>query len=618
MSQTEKNILDMQKEEYAQLAELVMKLQQNPNDERAFEALYKKTYQRVLYTARHLVNDEEAALDVAQEVYITLFRHLAQIREPRAIIKWLHQTTASKARDMRTRAAAQKETLLAEEQAHVFTEIAEDRTDFVPHEQLDAVSTQQLIGQMLRELPEEQSQTLIYRFAEGLPIAEIAELMGCTVSTVKSRIKYGKQKMETQVTDLEKKGIKLYSFSLPMLFAALRSLLFQQGALPAERAGALLGRIEGALGISAAAAGTAQAAAASSAAAQAGAGAPSAAAAGAAQTAAAAGAAGAKAGGSIMLKVVAGMLAASAIAGGSYAIPKALQQNPPQQTPVITEQQEIIEPQEDTRTPEQRAMQTQYDQADAYLDVINSLTEQYGERWVVSENTQTGSQAYGGLLLAQRIDFDADGVDELLCAYNSGEVNEYGNSTSCRFAVYGWDGQRAYRLTEQELGLSNIGNNSGDIFGSISLHLVQQSDDPKTYIYFEKMPDLEYQYSYLQTLTDGVWTPVFGYTLHYVLPGDFTSSPSAYDEVTDTSVDFSQAVDRCNTLKTSGNRIELSQFYPNNSQLPEDPAVLAGELEAEMEQIKTQLGDVFREKEPADAAAALPADGQLPEETPAQ
>lgn len=319
-----------------------------------------------------------------------------------------------------------------------------------------------------------------------------------------------------------------------------------------------------------------------------------------------------------MLKVVAGMLAASAIAGGSYAIPKALQQNPPQQTPVITEQQEIIEPQEDTRTPEQRAMQTQYDQADAYLDVINSLTEQYGERWVVSENTQTGSQAYGGLLLAQRIDFDADGVDELLCAYNSGEVNEYGNSTSCRFAVYGWDGQQAYRLTEQELGLSNIGNNSGDIFGSISLHLVQQSDDPKTYIYFEKIPNLEYQYSYLQTLTDGVWTPVFGYTLRYVLPGDFTSSPSAYDEVTDTSVDFSQAVDRCNTLKTSGNRIELSQFYPNNSQLPEDPAILADELEAEMEQIKTQLGDVFHEKEPADAAAALPADGQLPEETPAQ
>lgn len=127
---------------------------------------------------------------------------------------------------MRERASAQNETLLqSEEQEYVFTNTAEHRADFVPHEQLDARATREIISEMLTELPVEQSRTLVYRFVEGLPIAEIAEIMDCTVSTVKSRLKYGKAKIEEQVTAMEKKGIKLYSTSIPMLLACLRGLL---------------------------------------------------------------------------------------------------------------------------------------------------------------------------------------------------------------------------------------------------------------------------------------------------------------------------------------------------------------------------------------------------------
>ena len=581
MKQTEENVLDTQREEYEQLAELIIRLQHNANDERAFEELYQKTYPRVLFTARGLVNDEETALDLVQEVYITFFKSLSKIREPRAIIKWLHLTTASKAKDMRTKASAQKETLLSEEQAHLFSETMENRTDYVPHKKIDAIDTQQIIDNMLRNLPEEQSQTLIYRFVEGLPIAEIAELMGCTVSTIKSRIKYGKQKIEVQVTDLEKKGIKLYSFSLPMLVAGLRSLLLQRGSLSTQSAEDLLGKIENTLGLTAMAAGVTQAAAgiqtastSSSVASQ--------------SVTAAAGAASAKAGSSVLIKTISGILAASAIVGGTYTISHLTSQEPAAIQSDAVRQEEAPE---DTRTPEQIALQNQYDQAHAYLDVINSLQAEYGTRYVAAQNTNTGFLSYAGLIIAERLDFDADGTEELLCVYSDGAVNQYGNSLRCWFAVYSWDGQQALRLTEQELGISDSGNNSGDIFGRIFFYIVQQPDDPKTYMYFEETPTLEYTYAHLQTLKDGVWTPVFDYTFHFTMPPDF-GEPSAYDAVTDSTLPFDQTYNQCNMLRQSGTRIELSNVDPDSA--PQAPEATISALQNEMEQAKTQLGDAFQ------------------------
>ena len=570
------NVLDTMKEEYGQLAELVMRLQHNPKDESAFAQLYEKTYQHVLFTARKLVNDEETAVDITQEVYITLFRNIQQIEKPQAIVKWLLMVARSKAKDVRMKASAQKEELVSEEQDFVFANEQEHRTAFLPHAQLDDMATRQIIGQILKELPEEQSQTLIYRFVEGLQLQEIAELMGCTVSTVKSRIKYGKQKVEVQVTDLEKKGIKLYSFSLPMFIGCLRAMLFEKGSLPAADMSALLERIEHALGLTAAAAGAAQAAGAQSAAQ----------AAGTSQAAStAAGTAGAKAGSSVAVKVIAGVLAAAAIGGGVYAVPKLLDN---------TAQVEQAEPaeQEDTRTPEQIALQDEHDQAAAYLDVIDGLLEEYGERRQIATNSSTGEQTYSGLITARLIDFDVDGVDELFCVYSPTITNQYGNAAFCWVAIYGWDGSQAYRLSEQQVGLSELGNNSGDIFGKLVIYLVQSEDDPKTYLYMDEEFDLTHTESKLLTVTDGACQMVFDYQIKYAMePDDLTSG--VHDAVTDTDVDFSQTLERCRNLREIGERIQLNGFSEYTPIL-ESPDTVVAALETQAAQAEAELGDVFQ------------------------
>ena len=587
--------------EYEQLAKLVTMLQVNPNDGRAFEKFYELTYPRILYTARGLVDNEQSALDVTQEVYIAFYKNIETIRQPRAIISWLHRTATGKAKDMRERASAQNETLLqSEEQEYVFTNTEEHRADFVPHEQMDARATREIISEMLTELPAEQSQTLVYRFVEGLPLAEIAEIMDCTVSTVKSRLKYGKAKIEEQVTAMEKKGIKLYSTSIPMLLACLRWLMAERGALAAEQAAGLLAQVESTVGLTASAAAGAQAAG-HTAAAKAG-------------TAAKAGAA--TKGSAVGTKVVAGVAAAAVIAGGVVGMHKLKAQA--QVEPPIA--------QAVTLSAEQQALQDDYNRNTAYLKVISDLQEEFGVRTQLSDN------AYSGLLMAKLVDFDADGTDELLCVCtddilytNRGRMP--GVNANCWYMVYRWNGTQAEQLTDSGISGGYILEGTNDADWKFSdFYLYQDQTDSKIYLCTDSFsppsgaPDedepLQWQESFVKnTVQDGKWVKTWSATLNkdlrngsylsaWIYPDKRTQTETSCDSVEQEYANIRRnstyyRITDLNDPSSPGGPIQSLPSYPQTPAggyaPPEDPDILIQAMQQQAEQDKQQLGNAFQE-----------------------
>lgn len=574
--------------EYEQLAKLVTMLQANPNDERAFEKFYELTYPRILYTARGLVDNEQSALDVTQEVYIAFYKNIETIRQPRAIISWLHRTATGKAKDMRERVSAQNETLLqSEEQEYVFTNTEEHRADFVPHEQLDARATREIISEMLTELPAEQSQTLVYRFVEGLPLAEIAEIMDCTVSTVKSRLKYGKAKIEEQVTAMEKKGIKLYSTSIPMLLACLRWLMAERGALAAEQAAGLLAQVESTVGLTASAAAGA-----------------------------------ATKGSAVGTKVVAGVAAAAVIAGGVVGVSKLkarVQVNPPATQAV-------------TLSAEEQALQDDYNRNTAYLKVISDLQEEFGVRTQISDN------AYSGLLMAKLVDFDADGTDELLCVctddilYTSGGQMP-GVNADCWYMVYRWNGTQAEQLTDSEISGGYILEGTNDADWRFSdFYLYQDQTDSKIYLCTDSFippsgaPDeKEWQESFTKnTVQDGKWMKTWSAALNkdlgngsylsaWIYPDKRTqietSCGSVEQEYTNTRRNSTYyRITDLNDPSSPGEPIQSLPGYPQTPAggyaPPEDLNILIQAMQQQAEQDKQQLGSAFQEFT-ADTSASL-------------
>ena len=92
-----------------------------------------------------------------------------------------------------------------------------------PEKVLDREETARLIREILDGLPEDQRVVIEMFYYEKLSVKQIALALGLSESAVKSRLFYGRRKIETKVLALEKKGTRLYGLApIPFLLWLLR------------------------------------------------------------------------------------------------------------------------------------------------------------------------------------------------------------------------------------------------------------------------------------------------------------------------------------------------------------------------------------------------------------
>ncbi|MCD8022267.1 MAG: RNA polymerase sigma factor [Lachnospiraceae bacterium] len=73
--------------------------------------------------------------------------------------------------------------------------------------------TVQLMHEMMDALSEEQRVCILMIHIDGIPIKEIAETLGCSENTVKSRLNYARKNIKKQGEELQKKGYQLYGIA---------------------------------------------------------------------------------------------------------------------------------------------------------------------------------------------------------------------------------------------------------------------------------------------------------------------------------------------------------------------------------------------------------------------
>ena len=160
-------------------------------DKRAFDLLVIKYQRRLARLLSRFVRDPAEVEDISQETFIKAYRALPSFRGDSAFYTWLYRIGVNTAKNF---LVSQGRKLPATingfdaEEAENFEGADQLREVNTPESELMGKQVAQTVNQVLETLPEELWTAIVLREIEGLSYEEIADVMGCPVGTVRSRI----------------------------------------------------------------------------------------------------------------------------------------------------------------------------------------------------------------------------------------------------------------------------------------------------------------------------------------------------------------------------------------------------------------------------------------------
>lgn len=191
------------------------------NDQEALTEIYKISSPAVYKTIRVLIKDEDTVYDILQDTYVKAFTRLDQLQNPDKLVPWLKMIANNLAKDWlkKSKPVFFTDIYGGEELEDIpFEESIEDvRSELNPEMAMDQQEAKRLVMEILDHLPEDQRVVIGMFYYEEMSVKDIAQTLGVSENTVKSRLSYGRRKIKEQVLDLEKRGTKLYSVA-PFVF----------------------------------------------------------------------------------------------------------------------------------------------------------------------------------------------------------------------------------------------------------------------------------------------------------------------------------------------------------------------------------------------------------------
>lgn len=154
-------------------------------DSEAFGELVRRHRDRLWAVALRTLGNPDDAADAVQDALINAIRRASSFRGDSAVTTWLHRIVVNACLDRVRQAASRPSVRWAE--------------DFDPPSSSPDPGTRAAIRldveAALATLPDEQRIAVVLVDMEGYPVADVAQLLGCPVGTVKSRCSRGRARL---------------------------------------------------------------------------------------------------------------------------------------------------------------------------------------------------------------------------------------------------------------------------------------------------------------------------------------------------------------------------------------------------------------------------------------
>lgn len=193
----------MSKEKFKCTKELLEKAKNG--DKEAIAFLYENTKDIAYKKAYSILKNHHDAEDIAEDTFVKTLEKIDTIKKPNEFTSWISKVAENKAKDLIKKS---KPTYMGEDFEYTTDDPNSDQSA-LPENVAESNENIDLYKQLISKLSDNQRTALVLNRIEGRTFKEIAEMLGCSESTVKSRVRLGEDKLKKEAEKLKKKGYTL-------------------------------------------------------------------------------------------------------------------------------------------------------------------------------------------------------------------------------------------------------------------------------------------------------------------------------------------------------------------------------------------------------------------------
>ena len=168
----------------------------------AFNLLVKKYQYKVAGIAQRFASNPADVQDISQESFIKAYRAMESFRGESAFYTWLYRITVNTAKNFVVKNAGRGISVDVDTpdiEAYDGSERLHQGDN--PENILESTDVKRVIKEALQALPDDLRQAITLREIDDMSYDEIADVMGCPVGTVKSRISRAREIINKKLTD---------------------------------------------------------------------------------------------------------------------------------------------------------------------------------------------------------------------------------------------------------------------------------------------------------------------------------------------------------------------------------------------------------------------------------
>ena len=166
-----------------------------------FEDIFAENESKIFNTIYSFTGNYEDALDLTQETFISAYRHIDKFRQESNVYTWLYRIAINLCKKHYNRKKKQDSVFTSslgdpETVQHVERRASEYRS---ATESLELDEEQSMIRREIACLPKKHRAVIILKYMQDLSYEEVADVLGCGVGTVKSRLSRAKEKLKQRL-----------------------------------------------------------------------------------------------------------------------------------------------------------------------------------------------------------------------------------------------------------------------------------------------------------------------------------------------------------------------------------------------------------------------------------